>query len=92
MIVMQIHAKQLNATTIQVKTIICRELEGTEAEGTADGIERLPIPLQLNACRVQSRTCHVPSLRTIGRYAAVIVALYYLYSGVLLFAGGISQL
>jgi hypothetical protein len=35
---------------------------------------------------------HVASLRTIGRYAAVIVALYYLYSGVLLFAGGISQL
>ncbi len=31
----------------------------------------------------------VPDLRIVGRFAAVIVALYYLYSGILLFAGGV---
>ena len=33
---------------------------------------------------------HVSALRTIGRFAAVIVALYYTYSGVLLVIGGMS--
>jgi sulfite exporter TauE/SafE len=32
----------------------------------------------------------LPDLRIVGRFAAVIVALYYLYSGVLLFAGGVQ--
>ena len=32
----------------------------------------------------------VPDLRIVGRFAAVIVALYYLYSGILLFAGGVK--
>lgn len=35
---------------------------------------------------------HVPALRTIGKLAATIMALYYLYSGIILFAGGIHQL
>ena len=33
---------------------------------------------------------HVPDLRIVGRFAAVIVALYYLVSGTLLFAGGVQ--
>jgi sulfite exporter TauE/SafE len=32
---------------------------------------------------------HVSDLRIVGKFAAVIVALYYLYSGILLFAGGV---
>ena len=32
------------------------------------------------------------ALRIVGQFAAVIVALYYLYSGILLLAGGIQQL
>lgn len=32
----------------------------------------------------------VPDLRIVGRFAAVIVALYYLYSGILLVAGGVQ--
>ena len=32
----------------------------------------------------------MPDLRIVGKFAAVIVALYYLVSGVLLFAGGIK--
>jgi sulfite exporter TauE/SafE len=31
----------------------------------------------------------LPDLRIVGKFAAVIVALYYLFSGILLFAGGI---
>jgi hypothetical protein len=31
----------------------------------------------------------IPELRTVGRFAAVIVALYYLYAGIPLFAGGV---
>jgi hypothetical protein len=31
---------------------------------------------------------HVQALRTIGKFAAVIVALYYLVTGIILFAGG----
>lgn len=34
----------------------------------------------------------VTALRIVGQFAAVIVALYYLYSGILLLAGGIHQL
>ena len=34
----------------------------------------------------------VTALRTVGQFAAVIVALYYSYSGILLLAGGIQQL
>ncbi|MDY6877386.1 MAG: sulfite exporter TauE/SafE family protein [Chloroflexota bacterium] len=34
----------------------------------------------------------VTALRIVGQFAAVIVALYYLYSGILLLAGGIQQL
>jgi sulfite exporter TauE/SafE len=34
----------------------------------------------------------VAALRIVGQFAAVIVALYYLYSGILLLAGGIQQL
>lgn len=33
---------------------------------------------------------HMPDLRIVGRFAAVIVALYYLFSGILLFAGGVQ--
>jgi sulfite exporter TauE/SafE len=33
---------------------------------------------------------HVPDLRIVGRFAAVIVAVYYMFSGILLFAGGVS--
>jgi sulfite exporter TauE/SafE len=33
-----------------------------------------------------------PELQTIGRFVAVLMALYYLYSGIILFAGGITQL
>jgi hypothetical protein len=32
----------------------------------------------------------LPDLRLVGKFASVIVALYYLYSGVLLFAGGVQ--
>jgi sulfite exporter TauE/SafE len=32
----------------------------------------------------------VPDLRIVGRFAAVIVALHYLYSGILLLAGGLK--
>jgi hypothetical protein len=32
----------------------------------------------------------LPDLRLVGKFAAVIVALYYFYSGVLLFAGGVQ--
>jgi len=31
----------------------------------------------------------LPDLRIVGRFAAVIVALYYLFSGILMFAGGV---
>ena len=31
-----------------------------------------------------------PDLRIVGKFAAVIVALYYLFSGILLFAGGVQ--
>ena len=43
----------------------------------------LPLPLLGAFSRL-------PDLRIVGRFAAVIVALYYLFSGVLLFAGGIQ--
>jgi hypothetical protein len=33
---------------------------------------------------------HVPDLRIVGRFAAVIVAVYYMFSGLVLFAGGVS--
>jgi sulfite exporter TauE/SafE len=42
----------------------------------------LPISL-LGALR------HMPDLRTVGQFAAAIVALYYLFTGVMLFAGGV---
>jgi len=32
---------------------------------------------------------HVSALQIVGKFAAVIVALYYLFSGVLLFTGGV---
>jgi hypothetical protein len=32
---------------------------------------------------------HAPDVRLVGKFAAVIVALYYLFSGALLFAGGV---
>ena len=35
---------------------------------------------------------HVSSLRTIGKLAALLMAAYYLYSGVILLAGGVIQL
>lgn len=43
----------------------------------------LPLPLLGAFSRL-------PDLRTVGRFAAVIVALYYLFSGILLFAGGLK--
>jgi len=43
----------------------------------------LPLPLLGAFTRM-------PDLRIVGRFAAVIVALYYLVSGVLLFAGGVQ--
>jgi len=43
----------------------------------------LPLPLLGAFTRM-------PDLRLVGRFAAVIVALYYLLSGVLLFAGGVQ--
>lgn len=43
----------------------------------------LPLPLLGAFARM-------PDLRIVGRFAAVIVALYYFFSGVLLFAGGIQ--
>jgi sulfite exporter TauE/SafE len=43
----------------------------------------LPLPLLGALTRL-------PDLRIVGKFAAVIVALYYLFSGVLLFAGGIQ--
>jgi sulfite exporter TauE/SafE len=43
----------------------------------------LPLPLLGAVTRM-------PDLRIIGRFAAVIVALYYLVSGVALFAGGVQ--
>ena len=42
----------------------------------------LPLPLLGAFTRL-------PDLRVVGKFAAVIVALYYLFSGILLFAGGI---
>jgi len=35
---------------------------------------------------------HIQPLRIIGKYAAIIMALYYLYSGIMQIAGGIAQL
>jgi hypothetical protein len=32
----------------------------------------------------------VSALQIVGKFAAVIVALYYLFSGILLFAGGVQ--
>ncbi len=43
----------------------------------------LPFPLLGTLTRV-------PDVRIVGKFAAVIVALYYLISGILLFAGGVS--
>jgi len=43
----------------------------------------LPLPLLGAATRM-------PDLRIVGRFAAAIVALYYLVSGILLFAGGVQ--
>lgn len=43
----------------------------------------LPLPLLGVLTRV-------PDLQIVGRFAAVIVALYYLFSGILLFAGGVQ--
>jgi sulfite exporter TauE/SafE len=43
----------------------------------------LPLPLLGAFSRL-------PDLRIVGRFATVIVALYYLFSGILLFAGGIQ--
>jgi hypothetical protein len=43
----------------------------------------LPLPLLGAFTRM-------PDLRIVGKFAAVIVALYYLYSGILLFAGGVQ--
>lgn len=56
-------------------------LFGTFFVGTS--LYFLPLPLLGAFTRM-------PDLRIVGKFAAVIVALYYLVSGVLLFAGGVQ--